>query len=129
MFTQLPVDYYWSIYQSEWASDVTFHNRSDLRRLFPIWLRHAMITFQSADILKVLGKRVTAEGEVRDHVQAEVTTVGSTLRAEMTMQDPENYKLYRHPEGQPESPQRWYRPRQGIADLQRRAEISQQANG
>jgi len=64
MFAQLPVDYYWSIYQSEWASDVTFHNSSDLRRLFPIWLRHAMITFQSADILKFLGKRVTAEGEV-----------------------------------------------------------------
>jgi len=157
MFAQLPVDYYWSIYQSEWASDVTFHNSSDLRRLFPIWLRHAMITFQGAAILKFLGKRVTAEGEVPDHVQAEVTTslkhrqpgarikhwygknsmkaydkaytaVGSTLRAEMTMQDPESFKVYRHPEGQPESPSRWYRLRQGIADLQRRAEICQKGN-
>jgi hypothetical protein len=157
LFARLPVEYYWSTYQSEWASDVTFHKTSDLRRLYPIWLRHAMITFQSADILKFLGKRVTAQGEVPDSVRAEVTTslkqrqpgvrikhwygknslkaydkaytvVGSTLRAEMTMQDPETFKVYRHPEGQPESPQRWYRLRQGVADLQRRAEICQKAN-
>ena len=56
------------------------------------------------------------------------TAVGSTLRAEMTMQDPESFKVYRHPEGQPESPSRWYRLRQGIADLQRRAEICQKGN-
>ena len=146
LFARLPVDYYWSVYQSEWASDVTFHKTSDLRRLFPLWLRHAMITFQSADILKFLGKQVTAQGEVPDSIRAEVTTslkhrqpgarikhwyaknslkaydkaytvVGSTLRAEMAMQDPESFKVYRHPEGKPESPQQWYRLRQGIADL------------
>lgn len=120
MFAQLPMDYYWSVYQSEWASDVVFHKADDLRRLFPIWLRHAILTFQSADILKFLGKKVTSEGEVPANVRAEVTSslkrrqsgarirhwygenslkaydkaysmVGSTLRSEMTMQNPEPF--------------------------------------
>jgi hypothetical protein len=157
IFARLPVEYYWSTYQSEWATDVVFRQAGDLRRLFPIWLQHAITTFQSADILKFLGKKLTSQGEVPDTVQKEVTTslkrrqpgtrikhwygenslkaydkaysmVGSTLRAEMTMQNPEDFKVYRRPEGQPESPLRWYRLRKGIADLHRRAEICQKAN-
>ena len=157
MFARLPVEYYWSTYQSEWATDVTFHREEDLRRLFPLWLRHAILTFQSPDILKFFGKRLTASGEVHRGVQAEIvsslkrrqegarikhwyaknsvkaydkayTELGSTVRAEMTMQDPEAFKVYRRPEGQPEEPQRWYRLRQGVADLNRRAEISQKVN-
>lgn len=157
MFARLPLDYYWSVYQSEWASDVVFHKADDLRRLFPIWLRHAILTFQSADILKFLGKTVTREGEVPGTVQVDVTssmkrrqpgarikhwygenslkaydkaysTAGSTLRAEMTMQNPEDFKVYRHPESEPDKPMRWYRLRKGVADLQRRAEICQKTN-
>jgi hypothetical protein len=157
MFARLPVEYYWSTYQSEWATDVVFRQAADLRRLFPIWLHHAITTFQSADVLKFLGKKLTSQDEVPDTVQQEVTTslkrrqpgarikhwygenslkaydkaysmLGSTLRAEMTMQNPEDFKVYRHPEGQPESPKRWYRLRKGIADLHRRAEICQKAN-
>jgi hypothetical protein len=157
LFARLPLDYYWSAYQTEWATDVTFHRGADLRRLFSLWLRHAILTFQSADVLKFLGKRVTAEGAVPGNVQAEVTTslkcrqpgtrikhwygenslkaydkayttVGATFRAEMTMQDPEPFKVYRRPEGEPDKPQKWYRLRRGVADLQRRAEICQKAN-
>jgi len=157
LFARLPLEYYWSSYQTEWATDVTFHRGADLRRLFPLWLRHAMLTFQSSDVLKFLGKRLTGQGEVPENTKAEVTTsykrrqpgarikhwygsnslktydkayadVGSTLRAEMTMQDPELFKVYRRPEGKPEDPQRWYRLRQGVADLHRRAEICQKIN-
>jgi len=157
LFARLPVDYYWSAYQTEWATDVTFHRAADLRRLFPLWLRHAVLTFQSPDVLKFLDKRLTAEGGVPGGIQAEVTTslkrrqpgtrikhwygsnslkaydkaydpMGSTVRAEMTMQDPEPFRVYRRPEGQPDQPLRWYRLRQGIADLHRRAEICQAAN-
>lgn len=157
LFARLPIDYYWSAYQSEWATDITFRRAADLRRLFPLWLRHAILTFQSADVLKFLSKRPTLEGPAPQRVRSEVTTslkhrqpgvrikhwyggnsvkaydkayspVGSTLRVEMTMQDPEQFKVYRRPEGQPEKPQRWYRLRQGIADLHRRAEICQGVN-
>ncbi len=50
------------------------------------------------------------------------------LRAELTMQDPEDFKVYRRPEGSPDSPLAWLRMRKGIADLHRRAEVSQKAN-
>jgi hypothetical protein len=157
LFARLPIEYYWSSYQTEWATDVTFHQASDLRRLFPLWLRHALLTFQSADILKFLGKRVTAQGEVPGSTNVEITTsfkqrqpgtrikhwygsnsvkaydkaystAGSTLRAEVTVQDPELFKVFRRPEGKPDDPQPWYRLRHGVADLHRRAEICQKIN-
>jgi len=37
------------------------------------------------------------------------------------MQDPEDFKVYRRPEGSPDSPLAWLRMRKGIADLHRRA--------
>jgi len=158
LFAKLPVDYYWSAYQTEWATDVTFHRQQDLRRLFPLWLRHAILTFQSPDVLRFFGKRLTNAGEVPATVQAELTTslkrrqpgtrvkhwygsnslkaydkayseVGSTFRAEVTMQDPGPFKVYRRPEGAPDKPQRWCRLRQGVADLHRRADICQNING
>lgn len=157
LFAKLPVNYYWSAYQTEWATDVTMHRQADLRRLFPLWLRHAILTFQSPDVLRFFGKRLTNAGEVPAKVEAEVTTslkrrqagtrikhwygsnslkiydkvyaeVGSTFRAEVTMQNPEPFKVYRRPEGEPDKPQRWYRLRQGVADLHRRAEICQKIN-
>ena len=54
--------------------------------------------------------------------------MGSTLRAEVSVQNPQDFKVYRRPEGEPEAEQRWYRLRQGVADLYRRAEICPKAN-
>jgi len=157
LFARFPLEYYWSGYQTEWATDVTFRRPTDLQRLFPLWLRHAVVSFQSADVLKFFGKRVTPQGEVPHTVEAELTTslkrrqpgvrikhwygvnslkaydkaysaIGSTFRTEVTMQDPEPFKVYRRPEGEPEKPQRWYRLRKGVADLYRRADICQKVN-
>lgn len=49
---------------------------------------------------------------------ATYSEIGSALRAEVTVQDPE-----------PDEPQPWYRLRQGVAELHRRAEICQSING
>ena len=157
IFRRFPISYYWSTYQSEWATDVVFRKPEDLRRLYPLFVRHAMTTFSSPDILRFLGKKLTAAGEAPGHVTAEVTSdlkrrqegvrikhrynqnsvklydkaytsVGSVLRAELTMQDPEDFKVFRRPEGNPDSQPAWLRMRKGIADLHRRAEVSQNAN-
>lgn len=157
LFAKMPMDYYWSAYQTEWATDVTFQHSGDLRRLFPLWLRHAILTFQSPDVLQFFGKRLTNAGEAPETVKAEITSslkrrqsgtrvkhwygnnslkcydkayaeVGSTLRAEVTMQDPKPFKVYRRPEGEPGKRQRWYQLRQGVSDLHRRAEICQKIN-
>ena len=53
---------------------------------------------------------------------------GAVLRTETTMNNPADFKVFRTPEGKPEAPQRWHRMRRGIADLHRRAEVSQAAN-
>jgi len=157
IFRRFPISYYWSTYQSEWATDIVFRRAEDLRRLYPLFLHHAMTTFRSPDILRFLGKKVTAAGEVNGHVAAEVTsdlkrrqegvrikhryngnsvklydkaytTWGAVLRAELTMDEPEDFKVYRRPEGDPDAPLAWLRMRKGIADLHRRAEVSQSAN-
>jgi hypothetical protein len=157
IFCRFPLRYYWSTYQSEWATDIVFGKAEDLRRLYPLLVHHAMTTFRSPDVLRFLGKKLTAAGEINGHVAAEVTSdlkrrqegmrikhryndnsvklydkaytpVGSVLRAELTMQNPEDFKVYRRPEGSPDSPLAWLRMRKGIADLHRRAEVSQKAN-
>lgn len=157
IFRRFPIQYYWSTYQSEWATDISFRTAVDLKRLYPLFVHHAMTTFSSPDVLRFLGKKLTASGEVPGHVAAEVTSdlkrrqegvrikhryndnsaklydkaytsVGSVLRVELTMEDPEDFKVYRRPEGDPDAPLAWLRMRKGIADLHRRAEVSQNAN-
>lgn len=56
------------------------------------------------------------------------TPAGSVLRAELTMQRPEEFQVYRRIEGSPKGPLMWLPMRRGIADLHRRAEVSQKVN-
>ena len=53
---------------------------------------------------------------------------GAVLRVETTINDAAGFKTFRRPEGKPEAPQSWHCMRKGIADLHRRAEVSQAAN-
>ena len=55
------------------------------------------------------------------------TAVGSVLRAEATLQNTADLRVYRPREGDPQGVLAWRRMRRGIADLHRRAQISQQA--
>ena len=64
IFRQWPLTYYWSTYQSEWAIDLVFRQPEDLRRLYPRLVHHGMTTFGSADVMRFLGRRVPASGEV-----------------------------------------------------------------
>jgi hypothetical protein len=52
----------------------------------------------------------------------------SALRAETLIRDPGDFKVYRAAEGDPDGPKDWRPLRKGIADLHRRAEVSQAAN-
>jgi len=157
IFRHFPIDYYWATYQSEWATDIVFARADDLRRLYPLLVHHAMTTFSSPDVLRFLGKGFTATGHINGHVKAEVTSdlkrrqegmrikhrysdnsvklydkaytpVGSVLRAELTMQRPEEFQVFRRPAEDKKRPLRWLPMRRGIADLHRRAEVSQQVN-
>ena len=162
MFQAFPVDYYWSTYQSEWATDVLFRDTRTLDRLYPKLVQHGLTTFLSADVMRFLGRNIPASGNLPSRLQAEVVSdvkrrpegvrikhrlggnaikmydkgkaprrdprEGAVLRVETTINDAAGFKTFRTPEGKPEAPQGWHCMRKGIADLHRRADVSQAAN-
>jgi len=56
------------------------------------------------------------------------TKVGSVLRAETTIQNVDDLRVYRTKEGDPDGEMAWRKMRRGIADLQRKADISRKAS-
>jgi hypothetical protein len=157
VFAKYALSYYWSTYQSEWASDVVFREAATLRRLHPRLLRHGMTALGSTDVMRFLGRRIPSSGEVPKGFHGEVvsdvkereegvrikhqvngnseklydkayTEVGSVLRPECTIHQVGDLRTYRPKEGDPDGALAWRPMRRGIADLHRRAEVSQKAN-
>jgi hypothetical protein len=145
--------YYWSIQESEWATDVMFHSESDLASLYPRLIRHATIHLGSREVLRFLGRRVPASGGVPARFNGQVVSdlrhrpeglrvkhwansnsikmydkQGSVLRIETTLNNPDDVRVYRPREGDPGGPKSWRVLRRGVADAHRRAEVGQQAN-
>lgn len=149
--------YYWTTRQSEWATDLVFQDAEGLRRLYPLLVRHGMTTLGSTDVLRFLGRKVGPERRVPGTIRAEVTSDIKTrpegvrikhrvnansvkaydkaytaeravLRAETTLNDVSDLKVYRPKEGGPEDQKEWRVLRKGVADLHRRAQVSQAAN-
>jgi hypothetical protein len=156
IFHAYPTSYYWSTFQSEWAIDITFRKAAELRRLYPRLLQHAMTTFGSTDVMRFLGRRITLSGDIPKRFAGEVvsdlherqegvrikhrldansvklydkafTIIGSVLRAEGTINDVADFRVYRPKEGDPRGELAWRPLRRGVADLHRRAEVSRKA--
>ena len=64
IFDKYPTEYYWTCYQSEWATDVVFKDAEYLKRLMRRLLPHGLLNLCSGDILRFLGKKVNMTGEV-----------------------------------------------------------------
>jgi hypothetical protein len=153
MFAAFPMDYYWSTYQSEWATDIMFGKAASLARLYPRLVKHGLTTFLSPDVMRFLGRKVPANGNLPPRLAAEVVSdvkhrpegvrikhrvgdnsvkmydkQGSVLRVETTINDVDDFKTFRAPENQPDAAPSWQRMRKGIADLPRRTGVSQAAN-
>ena len=155
-FRNYPVNYYWTAYQSEWAIDVVFRNAAELRRLYPRLVHHGMTSLGSSDVMRYLGKPVRLDGHVRKGFSGQVvstlkdrqegirikhsvngnsvklydkafTDTGSVLRAETTIQNGDDLRVFRTTEGKSDGQKRWQRMRRGIADLHRRADLSRKA--
>jgi hypothetical protein len=152
IFARYPAQYYWSVHQSEWASDVMFRSRSDLEAVYPRLVRHALTTYGAGDVLRFLGRRIGRTGKVPAPFAGAVASdaaerpegvrlkhrlndnsvkmydKGSILRVETTINQPGDFRVYRAKENAPDGPKAWLELRAGIADLHRRAEVSQAAN-
>ncbi len=153
----LGASFYWTLHQSEWATDVMFRDTEQLARLYPDLVRHAMTDFSTEDVMRFLGRRLTAafDGEVitdlrRRHEGVRIKhfvdlnsqklydrahevppvrgLMPAALRAENTTNDPSVYRVRRKAQGDPNSPRKLRPLRKGIADLRRRARICQQNN-
>jgi len=153
MFRDWPIEYYWSTYQSEWATDLLFRDRAALAALYPRLVQPGMTTFGSPDVLRFLGGKVMPDGAVPPRLTAAVTSdlkhrpegvrikhrsgentikmydkQGRVLRGETTINDVAAFKTFRAPAPRPEAEPSWQRMRKGIADLHRRSEAAQAAN-
>jgi hypothetical protein len=157
IFRALPTNYYWSTFQSEWATDVVFHDAEQFRRLYPLLVQHGITTFSSPDVMRFLGHKMPAHGWVSGHFEGEVvsdvkrrpegvrikhraggnsvklydkaqTARGNVMRFETTINNERGFQVFRPKEGEPGGKKEWRKMRKGIADLHRRAEVSQGVN-
>jgi hypothetical protein len=144
-----PMHYYWSGEETEWATDVMFRSADDLARLYPRLVQHGIRHFGGDDVLRFLGRRGNARQHTAARLQSDLKTrhegvrlkhalnrnsikmydkQESVLRVETTVNDPSDMKVYRSVEGDPSGPKDWRQLRKGVADLHRRADVSQAAN-
>ena len=145
-------DDYWTAAETEWASDILFHDPADV---FPLCERLAAYSLRvhgPGDVMRFLSRTVRADGMPRASFQGDIHSDvrlfeeglrikhwlnGNSakmynrpggLRFETTINFPQEFKVWRKPEKSPESDPEWLRLRKGVADLKRRAEVSQAAN-
>jgi len=67
--------YYWSVTQSEYATDLLFKKPADLQRIYRPVVLHGLSTFQSPDVMRFLGHHVPRlTGRVDARFRGEVRT-------------------------------------------------------
>lgn len=145
--------YYWSMDEGEWASDCAFAKPGTLADLAPRLFRHAWLNFASGDVMRFLGNKVVTQrgphgkfaGEVVSDLKRRVEGTrikhrlnanwikmydkqSSVLRVETVINHTRDMKVYRAKEGDENGPKSWLPLRKGVADIHRRAELSQAAN-
>jgi hypothetical protein len=144
--------YYWSLEASEWATDFLFRSPADLAAIYPMLVRHGIETMHSADVLRFLGHKVPATGQVHGNFEGEVLTElqrreegtrvkyqvntnsakvydkHGNLRLEATLNNVREFKTYRTAEGDESGKKRLLRMRKGVADVKARAKLSQEIN-
>ena len=156
IFQKFQAQYYWTVLQCEWASDVMFE-AGTLRRLEPLFLRHGMMNLSSADVMRFWGKQVTLKGTLPDRFAQDITTslkarisgerlkhwvqgnslkaygkahtaVGDIFRVETMTAAVHMFCHFRAAEGGSPDSRKWRIMRRGVADLFARTQRSQKAN-
>ncbi len=113
--------YYWSVKESEYATDVMFRDPDSLQAHYPGWVHHGLRSFASPDIMRYLGHVVPATtGRVNGHFKDELISsyqhrregvrlkhsvgvnsikmydkAGNILRVESTVNRPQAFKILR----------------------------------
>ncbi len=145
--------YYWTLWQSEWATDLIFKTPDALGAIMESLLHHAHVTGTSHRVLRYLDRPVTRTGKPyaksKDSVVTRVTGFNdgirlrhwvdknsvkiyneqNVLRVETTINDSGKFKVFRHKQGQDEKEPKQRLPmRKGVMDIPLRASVSQNVN-
>ena len=138
-------DYYWTVAESEYATDVMFRDRAALERIYPSLVHHAVMSFGSEQVLRFMGRPSGARAY--DQVKTDrrrgpdgvrikhwlnknslkAYDKGSVLRDEVTLNEPKDFRVWRGPENNPSGKTQWRILRRSVADLHRRAQLSHAA--
>lgn len=149
----LALNYYWSMDQTEFATDLMYKSPAALASIYPALVQHGLQHFGTPEVLRFLGRNVPAHGHVHRLYKGEVETDlkhrpegvrlkhfaqgnglklydkhGQILRVETTMTNPEAFRVYRTPEDRPKGRKRWMLLRKSVADAPRRAEVCAAVN-
>lgn len=139
--------YNWTVHQSEWATDLAFASRKELAKWMLLWQRQAL-NYPSTEVLRFLGRTGQLQGNYHFDVETEYKRFYEGLRlkhwvnknslklydclnvgrVETTINDVEFFKVFRASQADPDGPLDWRSMRRTVADLHRRAEVSQQVN-
>jgi hypothetical protein len=144
--------YYWTLWQSEWATDYIFERPAAVTPLMDGLLRHAMLTGTCERVLRYFGRPIDADGQPHPAAAPEVVTRANrwhegvrvrhwvddnsvkvynehnVLRAEMTMNNPAMFRVWRPVEGKPAGPKKRQPLRKGIGDIPLRAQVADDVN-
>jgi len=140
--------YYWTIRESEYATDVLFKSPEDLKAIYPALINHAIQHFSCSDTMRFLGRGTNRRfsGEASTNVKSRPEGVrikhwveenslkmydkeGSVLRIETTINNPRRFRVRRQATCQGRPCLAWLPLRKGIADISRRAQLGLAANG
>ena len=133
--------YYWTVAESEYATDVMFEEQDHLQALYPAMVHHSVMSFGSQEVLRFLQRK--GAGEVKtdrrrgpDGIRVKhwlndnslkLYDKGSVLRSEVTINNPKDFRVFRASESEPDGEKRWRTLRRTVADVPRRAEVCQGA--
>lgn len=147
------LSYYWTLWQSEWATDFIFDSPESLNPIMNLLLRHAHISGTSSRVLRYLDRPLTKAGNPYLNSKEDVITrvydfnegmrirhwvdknsvklynERNNIRVETTINDPGKFKVYRRKQGQSQKEKKELLPlRKGVMDIPLRAKVSQQVN-
>jgi hypothetical protein len=147
MLGHLGLNYYWSAFQTEWATDVMFDSPETLQSIYPALVRGAIQGFDCRDVMRFLGRKWSRfpNGEITSDYGKRVEGIrikhvsqknsvkaydksGSILRIETTINNVMPFQSFRPSENDSEGEKKWRRMRRGVSDMYRRAEVSQGVN-
>lgn len=140
-------DYYWTIRQDEYATDIVFKDGPALAEIYPRLVDHAIRNFASRDVMRFLGRRTnrrfSGEATADVHHRPEGIRIkhwveensikmydkqGCVLRIETTINNPRRFRVRRLVTRQGKRRMQWVCMRKSVADMPRRMDIARAAN-